>query len=127
MKHLLMSGLLLSGCAREIYGECEPPKEQLQIVYKPLISAHPFSHSYCIVCNPDLAPSEYEDWAISMGAPQGPGSSQSVHPCLYAYAPGQADIDSYELCESLICDEIAEYNDLVGKNNSNVELSPAVN
>ena len=79
---------------------------------------------FCIVCNPILEESEYEDWAIEMSAPQGPQDPSAVHPCLYAYT--NTDIETMQQCEQLICNDHATYNDMVGKNNGNFDLSPIV-
>ena len=114
-------------CGKQEYSQCEKPNEQLKILFKSKSNTNPFSHSFCIVCNPEIEPSEYTDWAISMGAPQGPVSVEDVHPCLYAYLPTNSpfsEIDSLELCESLICNEEATYSDMVGQSNGNIDVTP---
>ena len=68
MKALVMSGVMLSGCAPEITANVNP-QEQLQIVTNK-IGGHPFSHSYCIVCNPDLSPAEYGECLFQWAHPR---------------------------------------------------------
>ena len=118
-----VNNVLISSCLSQEYGQCEPPKDNLLILYKPKDTLHPFSHSFCIVCNPDIAPPEYEDWVLEMGAPQGSDNANDVHPCLYVYAY-QTDIDNLDACQSLVCEGGAIYNDMVGKNNGNIDVSP---
>ena len=36
--------------------------------FKPSDPLHPFSHPFCVVCNTELSPDEYESWALEMGA-----------------------------------------------------------
>lgn len=112
----------LMGCAQEQYSACTSPRESLHIMFKPRASSLINSHSFCIVCNPSLVESEYESWAIEMGAPQGPQNPLNVHPCLYAYAT--IEIETMVQCEQLICNDDATYNDMVGKSNGNFDLSP---
>ena len=116
--------MFITGCTQEQYSECPSPRESLHIMFKPKASSLLHSHSFCIVCNPILEESEYEDWAIEMGAPQGPQDPSAVHPCLYAYT--NTDIETMQQCEQLICNDHATYNDMVGKNNGNFDLSPIV-
>ena len=114
---------LLSPCYTQEYSQCDTPKDNLNILFKPKDPIHPFGHSFCIVCNPDIGTQEYEDWALEMGAPSGPSNTNDVHPCLYAYA-SQTNMNSLEECRTLICDGGATYNDMVGKNNENIDVSP---
>ena len=119
--------LSLMGCGTQLYGQCEPPKENLELLFKSKIEGHPFSHSFCIVCNPDIEPDAYGDWALEMGAPQAPDSVDNLHPCLYVYPSAEQrelEIDSLELCEALVCEGSASYNDMVSKENGNVNLDP---
>ena len=116
----LISVLLAFGCGSQKYGDCDSPKDDLIVVYKSKPSL-PIGHSYCIVCNPDLLPSDYVDWALEMGAPQGPTDPSAVHPCLYAYSNGSEIVDLLT-CENLICSGNADYNDMVGKEQGNVDL-----
>jgi hypothetical protein len=117
------SSVLTSPCYSQEYGQCDAPKEHLNILFKPKDIIHPFSHSFCIVCNPDIAPQEYEAWALDMGAPQGPDNTNDVHPCLYVYS-SQIEINSLDECQSIVCDGGATYNDMVGKGNGNIDVSP---
>ena len=112
----------ISPCSSQEYGQCEPPKDNLKILFTPKNPLHPFSHSFCIVCNPDITPTEYEDWVLEMGALQGPDNVNDVHPCLYVYAY-QTDIGSLGECQSLVCEGGAIYNDMVGKDNGNIDIS----
>ena len=115
---------LLTACANsQQYDQCDMPKDSLKILFKPENPAHPFSHSFCVVCNTEIEPEEYEDWALDMGAPEGPSSVDDVHPCLYVYSSGNV-INNLEMCQSLVCDGGATYNDMVGKNNSNIDVTP---
>ena len=120
---VLGAALGLSACSQQLYGQCDPPDDHLKVMFKPKVSTHPFSHSFCIVCNPDLVPSEYADWAMEMGAEEGPSDPNSVHPCLYAYSQSMS-VDTIDQCESMICSGEADYNDMVGKGNGNFDLSP---
>jgi hypothetical protein len=90
-----------------------------------------FSHSFCVVCNTQISPDEYEEWANEMGSPQMPDAYDNVHPCFYVYAPDSLDledgIDSLALCESLVCDGGAEYADMVGKGQGNFDVTPLLN
>ena len=117
--------LLATGCAQEQYGECSPPDDHLKLMFKPAIKGHPFGHSFCVVCNPELEPEEYETWALDMGATQSPASVEDVYPCLYVYS-GSSDIDSFSECENLVCGGSAQYNDMVGTENANFDLNPIV-
>ena len=95
-------------------------------MFKAKLKAHPFSHSFCIVCNTKIEPSEYADWAIEMGAPQGPSNTDTVHPCLYVYGNGE-NTDSLSQCKALACGGGASYSDMVGKSNGNFDLGPILN
>lgn len=115
------NNVLTSHCSNQEYGQCEPPKDNLQVLFTPKSHLHPFSHSFCIVCSPDIASHEYEDWVLEMGAPQGPEDANDVHPCLYVYA--NQTISSLGECMSLVCEGGATYNDMVGKDTGNIDVS----
>ena len=119
------NNVLTSSNSCQEYGQCEPPKDNLQVLFVSKDPLHPFSHAFCIVCNPDIYPHEYENWALNMGAPQGPDNVNDVHPCLYVYA-NQTDISSLDECQSLVCEGGATYNDMVGKDNGNIDISPII-
>ncbi len=119
---LFISLFSITACAQEQYSECPSPRDSLHIMFKPNASSLPNSHSFCIVCDPTITESEYETWAIEMGAPQGPQDSSTVHPCLYVYST--TEIETMQQCEQLICNDTATYSDMVGKNNGNFDLSP---
>jgi len=121
MKRVWLYGAMAvaTACGKQEYGDCDAPRDNLEIVFKD----RPMTHSFCIVCNPDLDPSEYADWAIEMGASEGPDNPDDVFPCLYAYPPEGVEIDSLNQCEALICDGGAEYADMVGMGQGNVDLS----
>lgn len=118
--------LLFVGCAKQQYGECAPPNEQLQILFKPKVGANPFSHSFCIVCNPGLQPDEYVDWAVAMGANQ---NFDMDTPCLYVYGDRDEMPSGYETlaeCQSAVCDGGAIYADFVSRQNGNIDLDPVI-
>ncbi len=119
-----------AGAGQE-YGQCESPNEHLKVMFKPKITGHPFSHSFCIVCNPQLEPEAYGEWALAMGASQAPDNTDGLLPCLYVYDPTAPetgiDTDSLERCQSLVCDGEAEYNDMVNEINGNFDLEPLLN
>jgi len=121
--------LMSAGCVQQQYGQCEEPNTQLEVMFKPRNPAHPFSHSFCIVCNTGIERAQYGDWAVAMGAPQAPDDTAGLHPCLYVYDPSESEtgIDSLELCRSLVCDGGAEYNDMVATSNGNFDLDPILN
>ena len=119
---LLVIITAISGCVREQYSECPSPRESRKIMFKPKASSLVNSHSFCIVCDPTLDEDEYESWAVEMGAPQGPDDPSQVHPCLYAYA--NMEVTTIGQCMDLICNDEATYNDMVGKENGNFDLSP---
>ena len=121
---LVCLSISLISCKQEEYGSCPSPRNELKIMFKPRSSSLINSHSFCIVCDPTLQTTEYETWALDMGAPQGPSNPDEVHPCLYAYTNNNTDIDTFEQCTQLICNEEAVYNDMVGINNGNFNLSP---
>lgn len=111
---------------QQIYDGCEAPNDHLEIMFKAK-TASPFSHSFCIVCNPQLEPEGYGAWAIEMGAPQAPENTDELVPCLYVYKPG-ANIENHNECVSLVCEGGAEYNDMVNdKQNGNFDLEPILN
>ena len=114
------------GCSTQQYGQCPAPDEDLQIMFKPKITGHPFSHSFCIVCKPDLEESEYGAWALEMGTPQVP-STEGALPCLYVYSDEDGQKDSLEGCVSLVCDGNATYADMVSEKNGNFNLKPLLN
>jgi hypothetical protein len=124
---ILVVLLFLSvGCGKQQYATCQAPDDHLKVMFKAKIKVHPFSHSFCIICNTEIEPSEYADWAVEMGAPQGPSNPDGVHPCLYVYGNGQ-NTDSLQQCKSLACGGDATYNDMVGKSNGNFNLGPILN
>jgi hypothetical protein len=120
---------LLAGCASEEYGQCDAPDDYLKVMFKDSSSASPFSHSFCIVCNPNIEPAEYGAWALQMGAPEAPELTEGLHPCLYVYGgpPGTDNTESFESCRSLVCDGGATFSDMVGKGNGNFDLQPILN
>ena len=126
---LLAVILLLSvGCGKQQYAQCAAPNSDLKVMFKAKIKVHPFSHSFCIVCNTKIEPSEYADWAMEMGAPQGPSNTDTVHPCLYVYTGTQTNgPSSLQECHALACGGNASYNDMVGKSNGNFNLGPILN
>ena len=125
---VLVIACAASGCKTQFYSECQPPEDELKVLFKKKSSTNPFSHSFCVVCNPEIEQSEYNDWAESMGANILEAEDlDTVHPCLYVYLPDNdpADsIDSLEQCETLICDGTADYADMVGKNQGNFDVTP---
>ena len=127
-RQLFLPGLILigTGCSQQEYGQCASPDEELKVLFKPKSSTNIFSHAFCVVCNTEITPAEYSDWAIQMGAPQGPSDVDDVHPCLFAYLPDDSsasEISSLAQCESLVCEGKASYNDMVRKDNGNVNVS----
>ena len=117
----------ITACSgQQIYDQCEAPNDHLEIMFKAK-TVSPFSHAFCIVCNPQLEPEEYGPWAIEMGAPQAPENTDDLVPCLYVYQPG-ANIESRKECVSLVCEDGADYNDMVNdKQNGNFDLGPLLN
>ena len=118
--------LVTVGCAKQQYGECAPPNDALQILFKAKVGANPFSHSFCIVCNPSLESDEYVDWASDMGANLDPDMDT---PCLYAYADRDEMPSGYETlaqCQSAVCDGGAIYADFVSRRNGNIDLDPII-
>jgi len=139
MRALLMVLMLLvlsASCSKQKYGQCGAPNEDLKILFKPKNPIHPFSHSFCIVCNPELEPSEYYDWAVSMGANETNPLNPEA-PCLYVYhcenvegvdCPEGLDTnDTFAGCKSLVCDGGAAYGDMVSPKNGNINLDPILN
>ena len=117
--------LVTAGCggSSEKHGQCEAPKEDLKILFKPKGELNLFSHSFCIVCNSEIEPDEYGDWALEMGAPEAPTSVENLHPCLYVYGDGR-NIATFVECVSVVCEGGAKYNDMVGTNNGNFDVGP---
>lgn len=114
---------LLGGCSSQEYGQCNAPNEHLEVLYKAKNPAHPFSHPFCLVCNTAIGEDEYASWAESMGGSGNIGSPEGLHPCLYVYADNN-DIPSLEVCQALVCEGGAEYNDMVSKTQGNVNVDP---
>lgn len=107
------------------YGECAAPDDHLKIMFKPASSVNVFSHSFCVVCNPQLDKSEYGNWAAQMGSSAEHPNADELHPCLYAYGtPKNPTPDNFASCRSMICGKTASYNDMVNKSNGNFDLSP---
>jgi hypothetical protein len=96
-------------------------------MFKPKIKGHPFSHSFCIVCNTEIEPSEYHDWAVSMGANETNPANPEL-PCLYVYnlSARETGINTNSLaaCKSLVCDGGATYSDMVSPQNGNIDTGP---
>ncbi len=120
---IVMVLLVSSGCASQEYGQCAAPQDNLQVLFKAKVSAHPFSHSFCVVCNTELEEADYGTWAEEMGGNGDVGDVEGLHPCLYVYGDGN-NIDSLEMCQSLVCDGGAEYADMVGKGQGNFDVTP---
>ena len=127
---LALFALSAAGCSSQQYGECQAPDDHLKVMFKPKSAANPFSHSFCIVCNPDLTPEEHAAWALEMGAPNVPGNAENMLPCLYVYPPENAGgngASSLKQCKSWICDGDASYNDMVSDKNGNFDLEKLLN
>ena len=119
--------LLAFGCGKQQYAECPPPDEDLKILFKPANALHPFSHSFCIVCNPSLTREEYAEWVVSMGGAE--PENQPETPCLYAYSDREANPEgnqTLEECQASICEGEATYNDVVSRRNGNIDLEPLI-
>jgi hypothetical protein len=118
---------LTVGCAKQKYGECSPPNEALQILFKAKVGANPFSHSFCIVCNPSLEPEAYMEWAGEMGANMSPDMDT---PCLYVYGSDDLGLpngyESLEQCQAAVCEGGATYADFVSRRNGNIDLEPII-
>ena len=117
--------ILCTGCIKQEYDECNPPQEDLQVLFKKKSNLQPFSHSFCIVCNPSLSSEEIQSWAIEMGAES--ISDNPDTPCLYAYADREEFPNGFETlqhCQRSICEEGAQYNDIVSRENGNIDLDP---
>ena len=115
------------GCVEQEYGECAEPNDELKVLFKEKISINPFSHSFCIVCNPSLESDEIEAWAEDMGASE--VSDNPETPCLFAYADGDEFPNGFETlaqCQSAICDGGATYSDIVSRQNGNIDLEPLI-
>ena len=119
--------VLVSGCVSQEYGQCPAPDDHLEIAYKAKNLAHPFSHTFCVVCNEDLEESEYNAWSQEMGGVGAIAEEDlsTVHPCLYVYGDG-TEIKDLETCVSLVCDGGATYADMVGKGQSNIDVKPLI-
>jgi len=132
IQFLLVFALLAAvGCAKQKYTQCEAPNDNLKIMFKAKNPAHPFSHSFCIVCNPGISPDEHTAWALEMGTPKAPGDPEEMHPCLYVYPPEnqewEGDNDSMEQCKAWVCSGEATYSDMVSPKNGNIDLNDLVN
>jgi hypothetical protein len=114
------------GCSKQKYAECKAPNDHLTVMFKAKNAAHPFSHSFCIVCNTELESEDYAAWAQEMGAAEGPENTEGLLPCLYVYngVTPNTNIDSMVLCKSLVCGGGADYNDMVSESNGNFNLDP---
>ena len=119
----LLVTVMVSGCSSQEYGQCDAPADNLQVLFKAKNKAHPFSHSFCVVCNTELEEADYAAWAEDMGGSGDVDDVEGLHPCLYVYGDGQ-NIDSLETCQSLVCDGGASYNDMVGKGQGNINVKP---
>ena len=120
-------GFLTIGCAKQEYSECAAPNDHLKILFKEKSGAHPFSHSFCIVCYPSLSSEETSVWVESMGASS--GSEPPETPCLYAYADREEFPEGFESlaqCQAAICEGGATYSDVVSRMNGNVNLDPLI-
>ncbi len=116
MKHIqwiAAAALIMSmACAKQEYAQCEAPNDHLKVMFKGKIAGHPFSHPFCIVCNTEIGPEEYGDWALEMGAPEAPNDTEGLLPCLYVYSdvPFTNCPDTLAKCEALVCDVSARYS-----------------
>ena len=127
---LALFALSAAGCSSQQYGECQAPDDHLKVMFKPKNVANPLSHSFCIVCNPDLSSEEHAAWALEMGAPKEPGDPEDMLPCLYVYPPENAGgngANSLKQCMSWICEGGATYSDLVSDKNGNFDLEKLLN
>ncbi len=127
---LLVFALLAAvGCAKQEYSQCEAPKDNLKIMFKAKNPAHPFSHSFCVVCNPGLSPDEHAAWALEMGASNVQSDAEQMHPCLYVYSPEnwEGNGASLEQCKAWVCSGEATYADMVSPKNGNIDLDDLVN
>ena len=131
MKWFVCTVLMISvgmGCTKQQYGQCASPQDELEVLFKAKSMTNVFSHSFCVVCNTEIEPGEYSDWAVSMGAnPLEDEYIDSKHPCLYVYSSDstpESAIDSLEKCESAVCDGEATYADMVGKGQGNFDVTP---
>ena len=119
----VLFGAVFTGCDNQEYGQCAPPADHLQVLFKPKNPVHPFSHSFCVVCHNDLSEADYAEWVQDMGGSGDIGPVDGLHPCLYVYGDG-ADIESLAECQSLICEGGAAYNDMVSKEQGNIDVTP---
>jgi hypothetical protein len=125
---IILSGLILTvGCAKQQYGECSPPNDELQILFKAKVGVNLFSHSFCIACNPSLEPEEYMAWAGEMGANMTPDMDT---PCLYVYGADDIGLpngyESLAQCQAAVCEGGATYADFVSRRNGNIDLDPII-
>ena len=115
------------GCVEQEYSACPEPNNQLEILFKEKSNIQPFAHSFCIVCNTDINSEEIQSWAMQMGASSVDENPET--PCLYAYANRDLYPDGFETleqCELAICEGGASYNDIVRRDNGNINLTPLI-
>ena len=115
------------GCTKQKYGECPAPESHLKVLFKAKSGLQPFGHSFCVVCNPELDPDEYAQWAAEMGAES--AGEMPETPCLFAYADADEFPDGFETleqCQTAICEGGANYNDAVSRDNGNLDLVPLI-
>tara|TARA_B100001093_G_scaffold514366_1_gene588243 strand:+ start:399 stop:827 length:429 start_codon:yes stop_codon:yes gene_type:complete len=113
------------GCVEQEYSQCPAPDDDLKILFKKKMSAHPSSHSFCIVCNVALESSAIAGWAIEMGASD--VGDEPETPCLYAYANADMHPDGYSTlaqCQAGVCGGTATHSDIVSRRNGNIDLEP---
>jgi hypothetical protein len=122
---MIVAAVLASGCVSQEYGQCPPPDDHLEVLYKAKNPAHPFSHPFCVVCNTELEEDGYNAWSQQMGGTGNIADEDlgTVHPCLYVYGDG-SEIKDFEQCQSLVCDGGATYSDMVGKGQGNFDVKP---
>jgi len=128
MKSLVLTVFVLlfsTACNKQQYGQCAAPNDHLRVMYKSASSLNPFSHAFCILCNPTLEPNDYSTWAREMGATSPPNSPDGFHPCLYVYDPTRSEegIDTLNMCVRLACDGEGDFSDMVSESNGNFDLS----
>ena len=124
---LLLACSLPLGCAEQQYGACSAPQDDLQVLFKEKSKFNLFSHSFCIVCNPNLDEEEVVEWMMSMGADA--VSEVPETPCLYAYADRETQPKGFETlaqCQEAICEGGASYHDVVSRENENIDLDPLI-
>ena len=128
-RYWILAGVffMATGCdTKQEYATCGEPNTNLEVMFKAASSTNPFSHSFCVVCNPGLEKSEYGPWVVEMGAPEAPSSTDGLVPCLYVYPgePGTPGPETLAACERLVCEGTATYSDMVNEGNGNFDLSP---